>query len=88
MNCPHVPDNRLCEPCSRREYPDWHGPFHDFREGDRVLHRFYGALTITKIIGHGSLIMTEEGVTVGPAYLEPPRVAPKDWFPIGKRRLR
>jgi len=86
MNCLHVPDNRLCEPCTRREYPDWKGIFYDFREGDRVWHSHFGRnLRITKIFGHGSLIMTQEGVTVGRAHLEPPRVAPKDWFPIGKK---
>ena len=87
MNCTHVPENRLCEPCTRREYPDWKGVFYDFREGDRAWHWLREKhLRITKIIGHGSLVMTNGG-TVGFAYLEPPHLAPKDWLPMGKRRI-
>ena len=72
MNCSHVPDNRICEPCTRAEYVHFAGPVHDWREGDRAFHKVYRKiLTIAKIMGHGSVIMTAEGITVSLGNLEP-----------------
>jgi hypothetical protein len=74
MKCSHVPENRICGPCTRKEYPDWVGPIFDFEEGDVVYHKAYDRkFKVTKIYGHGSLIMTEEGTTISMGHLMPIR---------------
>lgn len=74
MECSHVPPNRICGPCTLKEYPDWVGPVFDIQEGDVVHHKVYEKwVTVTEILGHGSLIMTEGGGTVSLGQLIPIR---------------